>query len=106
MHLAVPKHDVHVIILNCSDQCVHSIGWIHRPTYLELLHMNIVPIYIYIYIYCRLQTVFSTQLIILHFISQLKMYTKGKIVKTVKPRDVGRDLFCLSMEVTAWENGY
>jgi len=26
MHLAVPKHDVLVLILNQSDQCFHSIG--------------------------------------------------------------------------------
>jgi len=30
-----PKHDVLVIILSKSYQCIHSIGWIHRPNYLE-----------------------------------------------------------------------
>jgi len=35
MLLSVPKHDVLVIILNNSDQCFHSIGAIHIPTYLE-----------------------------------------------------------------------
>ena len=34
MYLAVHKHDVLVIILKQSDQCFHSIGWIHRPNYL------------------------------------------------------------------------
>ena len=32
----------------------------------------------YPYIYCRLQTEFSPQIIILNFMSQLKIYTKRK----------------------------
>jgi len=59
MHLAVPKHNVLVIILNNSDQCFRSIGCIHTPNYLELVPNNIV--------YCRFQTVFSPQIIILFF---------------------------------------
>ena len=31
------------------------------------------------FVYCRYQTVFLPQIIILNFISQLKRYTKGKI---------------------------
>ena len=46
MHLAVPKHDIFVTILITSDQCFHSIGWIHRPNNLEQVHTNKVPIYI------------------------------------------------------------
>ena len=51
MHLAVPRHDVRVIILlflQKSDQCFYSIGWIHRPNYLEYVHNNIVPIYFHV----------------------------------------------------------
>ena len=38
-----------VIIFNNSDECFHSIGWIHRPIYLEYVHNNIVPMYIAIF---------------------------------------------------------
>ena len=71
MHLAVPKHNVLVIILKNSDQCFRSIGCIHTPNYLELVPNNIV--------YCRFQTVFSPQIIIIFLMSQLKIYTKTKI---------------------------
>ena len=69
------------------------------------------------YIYCRFQTVFSPQIIILNFISQLKTYTKRRL-SSKKPnlkhkcvlqescqtvRRCSRDLFCLSREVTAQE---
>ena len=64
MHLAVPKHDVFVIIVK------NSIGWLHRPNYLEYIHNNIVSIY------CQFQTVCLPQVIILNFMSQLKKYTK------------------------------
>ena len=43
MHLAVPKHDVLVII---CKHCVHSISWIHRPNYLGYVHNNKIAIYI------------------------------------------------------------
>ena len=46
MHLAVPKHDVLVTILIYSVQCLHSIGSIYKPNYLEKVYTNIVPIYI------------------------------------------------------------
>ena len=72
MHLAVHTHDV-VIILNNSDQCFHSIGWIHRPNYLGVGTQQYSP-----YIYCQFQTVFSPEIIILYFISQQKIYAKRK----------------------------
>ena len=50
----------------------HSIGWIHRQTYLEYVHNNIVPIY------CQLQTVFSPQIIVLYFMTQQRFIQKGK----------------------------
>jgi len=46
MHLTLPKHDILIIILKHSDQCFHSIWWIHRPKYLKKEHNNKVPIYI------------------------------------------------------------
>jgi len=42
MHLAVPKHDVLVLILNFSDQCCHSIGCTHNSNcynYMDLFYL-------------------------------------------------------------------
>ena len=42
-----PQTHVFVTILKYSDHCFHSIGGIHRPSYLEYVHnTNIVVIYI------------------------------------------------------------
>ena len=107
MHLTVPKHDVLVIIFNTSDECFHHIGWMHRPNYL----LRICTQQYSSYVYCQFQTVFSPQIIILYFMSQQKKYTKREMAYKKqnlehncvlqKPWDVGRDIFCLSREVTA-----
>ena len=74
MHLAVPKHDVLVIIFNTSDECFHFIGWIHRSNYL----LRTCTQQYSSYVYCQFQTVFSPQIIILWFVAPQKdIYKKG-----------------------------
>ena len=68
MHLAVPKHNVLVIIF---------VSFYRMNTYTKLLRIGTQQHSSYIY--CQFQTVFSSQIIILYFMSQQKIYTKRKI---------------------------
>ena len=65
LHKAVPKHDVLVKFLTKQKIITSRIGT------QQLIQCR--P-----YIYCRFQTVFSAQIIMLNFESQLQIYTKEK----------------------------
>ena len=70
MHLAVPKYDVLVIILKSSDH-FFSFYRMNTPNNLELVHNNIVPIYIYLLPISN--SIFTSNINII-FMSQLKIY--------------------------------